>query len=391
MKQGWEVKAIGEICTLKSGNSNNSLKGELPYVKVSDMSIIGNEVLINTSSHYVDYQNNIKYIFPKGTVIFPKRGGAILTNKKRLTVREICCDLNIMGVIPSVEIHPFYLFYYFQNINLAELCDGASIPQINNSDIAPLVINYPSLSEQERIVGILDRAFAKIEAMRANAEQNLQNAKALFQASLKQELTPKQGWRKSKIKDIGITQTGTTPKTAQKENYGDFIPFIKPADVSFDGLGGLDYNNEALSQVGLSNGRKIEKNSILMVCIGATIGKVGYSTIDISCNQQINSLTPMPYFDPKFFYYAMKNRDFLNEVIKEGKGAQATLPIINKSKWENLYVNYPNRKDEQQSIVEKLDALSERCRAMEDNYRQTLAACNDLKQALLKKAFNGEL
>lgn len=101
----WPVKCIKEVCALKSGNSdaNNSREGDLPYVKVGDMTNKGNERFIVSSSQFVDRGTNAKGIFPIGTTIFPKRGGAILTNKKRLTAVEICCDLNIMGVIPDLS------------------------------------------------------------------------------------------------------------------------------------------------------------------------------------------------------------------------------------------------------------------------------------------------
>lgn len=160
----WEKKTIQEICTLKSGNSstNNSKPGTLPYVKVGDMTIVGNEKSITTSTTFVDYESNKKQVFPIGSVIFPKRGGAILTNKKRITAVEICCDLNIMGVIPGEKITSSFLYYYFIGIDFSKLCNGASIPQINNIDINPLEINLPPLEEQKRIVAHLDSLSEKV-------------------------------------------------------------------------------------------------------------------------------------------------------------------------------------------------------------------------------------
>lgn len=111
-EKGWEVETVQNSCTLKSGDSkaNNSKVGTLPYIKVGDMNLPENENYINISTNYVDKETNIKRIFPIGTIIFPKRGGAILTNKKRLTNVEICCDLNIMGVTPGNMLNKYYLF-----------------------------------------------------------------------------------------------------------------------------------------------------------------------------------------------------------------------------------------------------------------------------------------
>ena len=182
-EKGWEVKCIGEVCSLKSGNSNanNSAPGYLPYVKVGDMGIPGNESRITTSSQFVSRDDNRKGIFPIGTTIFPKRGGAIYTNKKRLTAIEICCDLNTMGVIPNKDfLHPLYLFQYFLGLDLGTLCNGAAIPQLNNCDIAPLKIEVPSLDIQ--------KSFAqKIEAIEKQKElikKSIQETETFFNSRM---------------------------------------------------------------------------------------------------------------------------------------------------------------------------------------------------------------
>jgi type I restriction enzyme S subunit len=189
--------------------------------------------------------------------------------------------------------------------------------------------------------------------------------------------------------DIGITQTGTTPSTSKKEYYGDFIPFIKPADIDIFGDGVIRYDNEGLSEEGANVGRIMKEGSVLMVCIGATIGKVGFVNRDVSCNQQINSLTVKKDFEPKLFCYAMRTKEFYHQVIRNS--SQATLPIINKSKWENLLVHYPKAIAEQRAIVTKLDALSEQTKKLEAIYQQKLADLEELKKSVLRRAFAGEL
>jgi type I restriction enzyme S subunit len=155
--EGWVERSIGHICTLKSGTSVSvSLEkadGDLPYVKVSDMTYAGNETEIVGSSRYLDMADVGKNaVFPTGTTIFPKRGGAILTNKKRLTTLPICADLNIMGVIPPSNLLPRLLYYYFLNIDMRLLGSGSSIPQINNYDIAPLKISFPVAKEEQKAI-----------------------------------------------------------------------------------------------------------------------------------------------------------------------------------------------------------------------------------------------
>jgi len=196
-------------------------------------------------------------------------------------------------------------------------------------------------------------------------------------------------WERRKLKEIGKTQTGLTPKTANKKYYGDFVPFITPADVDIFGDGVIRYDSRGLSREGLKVGRKIEKNSILMVCIGATIGKVGFAAQAVSCNQQINTLTPESKFEAKFFYYALGTKSFFKKIIKGS--SQATLPIINKGKWENLVVSFPKSLSEQKSIVKKLDTLSAETKKLEAIYKKKLADLEELKKSVLKKALSGEL
>jgi len=251
-------------------------------------------------------------------------------------------------------------------------------------------IPFPPLPEQHRIVKVLDEVFEKTTKAKENAKKNLQNAKELFESYLQSAFAnPGKDWEEKKIKEIGETQTGLTPKTANKKYYGNFVPFITPADVDIFGNGSVRYDSRSLSEEGLKVGRKVEKDSVLMVCIGATIGKVGFATQMISCNQQINTLTPKSIYDPKFFYYALRTNNFYNKVIKNS--SQATLPIINKGKWENISIAFPKSLSEQKSIVAKLDALSAETKKLETIYQQKLTDLEKLKKSVLKKAFAGEL
>lgn len=149
----WKQLTIGECCILKSGTSLSvSIENEggpIPYVKVSDMNMKENEKYIKTSTRFVSYESSKKVLIPKGSVIFPKRGAAIATNKKRITSLPICADLNIMSVFPKKELTSEYLYSYFLNIDLSALYNGSSVPQINNKDISPLVISVPPLKLQK--------------------------------------------------------------------------------------------------------------------------------------------------------------------------------------------------------------------------------------------------
>lgn len=158
------------------------------------------------------------------------------------------------------------------------------------------------------------------------------------------------GWAFTRVGIIGYTQTGTTPHKDEKLNFGDYIPFIKPADIYSNYV---DYFNEGLSEEGLKKGRFIPKDSILMVCIG-TIGKGNFVDRDVSCNQQINSLTPYSEISIEFLNYQMRAPFFQKSIML--KASKTTLPIVNKSKWDSLIITLPPL-NEQKRIVEKVNGL----------------------------------
>ena len=141
--------------------------------------MIENFYSINTSENYVS-KLLIKpnSIIPKGSIIFPKRGGAIGTNKKRLTKSKICADLNIMGVTPIKEINSEYLYSYFLFIDLGTLNNGSSVPQINNKDIEPLIIQIPPIELQNKFAEFVKQ----IEKQKFEIENSLKEMQALYES-----------------------------------------------------------------------------------------------------------------------------------------------------------------------------------------------------------------
>ena len=190
--EGWVEKNIGEVCTLKSGTTvKKSLEkatGDLPYVKVADMACEGNEDEVITSTRFLNKSDTgVNAAFPVGTTIFPKRGGAILTNKKKLTGVPIYADLNIMGVIPSQALQPKFLYFYLLNVDMRRLGSGSSIPQINNYDIAPLLIPFPEMhSEQKRIIDKLESLLAETQHLEAIYQRKMSALDELKQSLLQQ-------------------------------------------------------------------------------------------------------------------------------------------------------------------------------------------------------------
>jgi type I restriction enzyme S subunit len=155
---GWPTCDLSDVAEVVSGNTPKGLEnipgGTIPFYKVGDMNE-SDGTIMGPSRTWIDEttrQNLGIHLRPEGTVIFPKRGGAIATNKKRQLGSLAAFDLNTMGVIPGEGISAEYLIEWFQTIDLSQLSDGSNVPQINHGDIRPLRIPVPPPQEQVRIV-----------------------------------------------------------------------------------------------------------------------------------------------------------------------------------------------------------------------------------------------
>ena len=199
-----------------------------------------------------------------------------------------------------------------------------------------------------------------------------------------------QGWEWVRLGEIGNTQTGTTPPTNNPAYYGESYSFIKPADIGSNGE--IVYNKQMLSEEGIKKGKLILKNSIMMVCIGGSIGKVGITNKDCSCNQQINVITPHLTEIVKFLFYCLFSPYFYNTVLTIAP--QTTLPIISKSKWEQIIIPLPPLA-EQKRIVEKLEEILPLVEEYGKN-EEILSEMNQklpkqIRQSILQYAVQGKL
>ncbi len=194
-----------------------------------------------------------------------------------------------------------------------------------------------------------------------------------------------EGWKWVKIMDIGRIETGSTPSKANPNFYSSDFPFYKPTDLS---AGNVWQASDNLSKEGIKQARFLPENSILVTCIGATIGKTGIIRRAGACNQQINAIIPTKEHNPNFVYYQVIAPKF-QEAIKNNASA-TTLPILNKSKFQNLNLVIPPLPI-QEAIVLKLEALFSELDKGIANLKAAQAQLKLYKQAVLKWAFEGKL
>lgn len=174
--ESWRVVSLSSIAQVRGGTSfppalQGRTRGDLPFYKVSDMNLPGNEVEMRSAANWIDYRDLDELRakpFPPETIIFPKVGGALHTNKKHLLASESMVDNNIMGITLCNRTLCIskYLFGWFQTINLSSIANAGPLPSINGSQLYELKLPLPDLDEQREIVAILDAIDRKIELHR---------------------------------------------------------------------------------------------------------------------------------------------------------------------------------------------------------------------------------
>ena len=289
------------------------------------------------------------------------------------------------------NLNPQFVSYYIQSCYFQkekeQYTHGFKVVEIKPSDIAKIPIRFPSLPEQQRIVDILDREFAKIDALKSNAEKSLQAAKDLFQATLKKELEPREGWRSHKLNEIYDVRDGThdSPQyhlsgypLATSKNLRNGIVDLSNVKL----ISKQDYDK-------INERSKVDVGDVLFAMIG-TIGNP--CLVETEPNYAIKNMAlfKVPKNQSgKLLKYILSTDDVLNEMRGQSKGANQ--PFVSLGYLRNYIITIPNSFDEQVRLVVKLDDLNDKCNALQENYQKTLSLCDDLKQALLRKAFNGEL
>ena len=160
LPDGWEYIRLSSIAYLSSGftpaaTELNSI-GKIPYFKVSDMNTVGNEKYLSFTVQYYT-GNKIKKIFPCNTIVFPKNGGAVFTNKKRILLQPSVVDLNTGALIPYGIVNTEYLFLLFSSIDFREHYKGTALPTVDANFVGKLLFGLPPLAEQERIVAEIEK------------------------------------------------------------------------------------------------------------------------------------------------------------------------------------------------------------------------------------------
>ena len=378
MKEGWEYKKLGEVATEMyrgSGIKRDQVTKEgTPCVRYGEIYTTYNISFDTCASHTtIESITSPKY-FEHGDLLFAITGESVedigktiayLGNEKCLCGGDIICMKH--------HQNPKYLAYALSTPDAIRQkgLGKTKLKVVHTNAPALKAISIPlaPLSEQQSIVDYLDSAFAKIDAMKANAEKRLNEAKALFQASLKKMLEPKEGWEEKLLPEISENLDSIRKPVTKGKRTAGIYPYYGASGI-------VDYVDDYLFDEDL-------------LCISEDGANLLMRTYPIAfpisgkvwVNNHAHVLRFKSIVTQKYVEYCFSGMK-LDEYI-----TGAAQPKLTQKALNSIIINLPSTLDEQQSIVATLDSIKSKVDRLQANYEKISLECDALKQAILRQVF----
>lgn len=376
MKEGWEIKTFGELCNLQNGYAFKSKQySEDGFFVIRIGNVQAGYIDLNNPRYIkIAEEKQEKFILKEGDILVSLTGnvgrvGIIQNEHLPAVLNQRVAKISIRD---SKTCSKSYLYYYINNPLFIESLEkkgrGAAQQNISTKDIEELKVPLPPLPEQQRIVSILDRAFAAIDKAKANAEQNQQNTKELFESYLHGVFEKKGGGWEEQLLRICFKLKSGDNLTAKKMVDGEF--------PVFGGNGIAGYHNKF----------NLSGSHVIVGRVGALCGNVRHINENIWLTDNAFRIVDYKYeYDHSFLTYLLNYKDL------RSYARQAAQPVISNSSLQDVVLNFPKSIKEQQTIVHQLDALRAETQKLEAVYQRKMDDLEELKKSILEKAFKGEL
>ena len=379
MRRGWQAKRLGDVATLQRGfdlPTQNRVAGEFPLVSSSGISDTHHKCAVCGPGVVTGRSGSI------GNVFF---------------IEEDFWPLNTALYVKDFHGNdPRFVFHLLKKFDLQRFASGAGVPTLNRNFVHDELVSVPPVPEQRRIVAILDEAFEAIAPVVANAEKNLSNAGELFEIYLNSVFSEKgEGWVEKPTAQIATKiGSGATPRGGQESYKSEGIPLIRSLNVhdrkfKYDDLAFLhDGQAEKLDNV------IVQKGDVLLNITGASVARccqVPDDVLPARVNQHVSIIRPIQSIvSPRFLEYALTAGPNKDRLLGVGEKGGSTRQAITKAEIQEFRLAYPPI-DAQAVTTSRLDELSIETSRLENVYQQKLDSLAELKQAILQKAFAGEL
>jgi type I restriction enzyme S subunit len=359
MKKGWQTKTLDQISTNLDSRRVPITKGvreggEYPYYGASGIVDYVADYIFDEDALLIS-EDGANLLARSTPIAFPASGKYWVNNHAHIVKFESLTTQRF------VEL-------YLESIPLDDYITGAAQPKLNQKALNSIPIPAPPLAEQQRIVGLLDEAFEGLATAKANAEKNLQNARALFESHLQSVFTQRgPGWVEKNLGDLCQIKTGK--KDVNEGNPDGKYPFFTCA-AAHTFSDNYSFDTEALLVAGNGN-----------------VGQVSYYSGKFEAYQRTYVLFDFKDVTAKYLFRVLDKR--LSATVSKQKLGN-TMPYIKIGMLTDFVVPVPPPK-EQELVAESLGAIAEETQRLARLYERKHAALEALKKSLLHQAFTGAL
>jgi len=407
----WTISKLNDFATVHGRIGWKNLRAD-EYTKTGYL-MLSVWSLVESAPYGIDYSKGVKRLnqfrydespeikLKENDVLIAKDGdvGRIGYVKKLPEPTTVNSHAVVVRVKKNT-VNPEYLYWFMKFKPFQSYCiaftSGTTVPLLTQKDLKNSLFPIPTQYEQQKIASILSNVDNLIQKFNLLIKSTKKLKTGLMQKLLtkgightkfkkvkslfgKYEEIP-EDWIVNTINDIGKIVTGSTPSTKISDYYGTEFLWASPTDLSDDK--NIEKTENMLSAKGFAISRKIPARSVLFVCIGSTIGKIGMSVKKMATNQQINSVI-CKNNNPDFLYYQLS----ANSIKIKNMANQVAVPILNKTDFGTIKIQIPTDIDEQEKISIILSNVDSKIL----DYQSKKSSLEILKKGLMQKLLTGEL
>jgi type I restriction enzyme S subunit len=389
VKAGWDVKALGEVATIINGGTPKSevaayWDGDVDWLTPKDMGKLDGH-LVDVTPRRISREGLAKCSarqVPANSVIMSTRApiGHLAINTVPMAFNQGC-----RGMVPGEKLDAKYLFYVLSaNVQaLDDLGTGTTFKELSAGSLKAFPVPLPPLDEQKRIVEVLDAAFEGLSRARAHTETNLQNARELFE-SITRQAFERDG------ATVTLEEVADIPSALVDPREDAF------ADLPHVGAGNMETGSDQLVNVMTAREEKLisgkytfDPSMVLYSKIRPYLRKAARPDFEGLCSADVYPLRPDPSrLDRNYLFHLLMGPDFTEYAIA-GSG-RVGMPKVNRNHLFAYTFSLPSLAAQREATA-KIDAAMEYCDQAASHYRAKLADLDAVRQALLQKAFAGEL
>ncbi len=398
MKAGWQTRNLGDVCDVIGGGTPSKDKpafysGDIPWATVRDLK---QEVITETEFRITKeaVKSSATNIIPSGNVVIATRVGL---GKVCLLGQGTAINQDLRGIVPhdTKRLDVRFLFWWLKSIADLIVAEGtgATVQGVKLPFVKSLQVPLPSLPEQQRIVRILDAAFDGIATAKANAGQNLQNARALFESHLQSVFTRRgERWVEKQLGEIATFRNGIN---FTKSSKGESIKILGVKDFQNSFWAPLDDLDSVIPDGTLPDSDTLQKDDLVFVRSNGNPELIGRCLLIGEVNERvtnsgftIRARLHSADVSPIYLCHFLKSSVVRRQMIDSGNGAN--IKSLNQGTLSHLVIPSPPL-TQQAKIVRQIEEIGEETQRLASLYQRKLAALDELKKSLLHQAFSGML